>query len=287
MNGFMLMPAIRTVLIRYMQKLSGSLDTFVNKIQNTDLLTKQEKEILVRNSELVNKHKGDRCFIIANGPSLGSQDLSLLKTEITFTVNGFWKHPVVKEWQPTYHSVIDKAFFTDEEKIKEFWKNITSNIPSSTFFIPLLRGYEANRKHLFTPFDQTYYIATSGPPSPKIDLTKLMQGFQSCSAIALALAIYMGCNPIYLIGFDHDYLAYRGIDHHFYSGPIVRDHKHGVVPLTELSSFESEIKSMLKLWSNYKSLSIAAAKKNIQIFNATEGGYLDLFERRSYSSLFE
>jgi len=36
------------------------------------------------------KHKGERCFIIGNGPSLRNTDISLLEDEITFGVNGIF-----------------------------------------------------------------------------------------------------------------------------------------------------------------------------------------------------
>jgi len=35
-------------------------------------------------------HKGERCFIIGNGPSLQQTDLSLLKGEYTFGMNRFF-----------------------------------------------------------------------------------------------------------------------------------------------------------------------------------------------------
>ena len=34
-----------------------------------------------------NKHDGQRCFIIGNGPSLTAEDLNLLKNEVTFAAN--------------------------------------------------------------------------------------------------------------------------------------------------------------------------------------------------------
>lgn len=36
-----------------------------------------------------NKHAGERCFILGNGPSLKKTDLSLLKREISFGLIGF------------------------------------------------------------------------------------------------------------------------------------------------------------------------------------------------------
>ncbi|MCI0854684.1 MAG: hypothetical protein J4N91_09695, partial [Chloroflexi bacterium] len=33
------------------------------------------------------RHRGERCFVIGNGPSLKQTDLSLLKEEFTFGMN--------------------------------------------------------------------------------------------------------------------------------------------------------------------------------------------------------
>src|SRR5690625_3210612 len=36
---------------------------------------------------LKNKHKGEKCFIVATGPSLTIEDLEKLQNEITFSMN--------------------------------------------------------------------------------------------------------------------------------------------------------------------------------------------------------
>ena len=42
-------------------------------------------DILKNNKKFKNIHEGKRCFIIANGPSIKTQDLRLLKNEICFS----------------------------------------------------------------------------------------------------------------------------------------------------------------------------------------------------------
>ena len=281
----MILPGIRTLIAWYFEKRARILISAAEHIKNKDLLLDFEKAIIARNSKFRDIHKDRRAFVIVNGPSLKKQDLSLLKNEITFTVNGFWKHPVIEHWQPTYHSLIDPAYFKDEPNIIDFWNEMNAKIPKSTLFIPLFRGYERNKKFNFTTRGNIYYIATMGDPFPSVDLTRLVQGFRSVSACALAEAIFMGCNPVYLLGFDHDYLAYRGIDHHFYEGGTFKGHENEYIPISEISSYDKEMISMLALWANYKSLLKVAIKKDIKIYNATDGGYLDVFKRVSFNSI--
>ena len=67
-------------------------DRIAGKTASIGLLS-CERALLARNSVFRNRHKGQRCFVIGNGPSLKTQDLSLLAREITFVMSGFWKHP--------------------------------------------------------------------------------------------------------------------------------------------------------------------------------------------------
>lgn len=263
------------------------MQSAADRIKNLDLLTKSEKEIIGKNSKFKDLHKGQRAFLIVNGSSLKKQDLSVLKNEITFTVNGFWKHPIIEIWQPTYHSLLDPQFFKNNANTNGFWKELDIKIPKSTLFLPLLRGYEGNKKFDLTTRENVYFIASTGDPFPSVDLTKMVQGFRSVSSCILAQAIYMGCNPIYLLGYDHDYLAQWGKDLHFYEGPTISTENNQPVqvaaPVT--NTYELEMKSLLMLWANYKSLLSVADKQNIKIFNATDGGYLDVFERVPFNSI--
>jgi hypothetical protein len=40
-------------------------------------------------------------------------------------------------------------------------------------------------------------------------------------------------------------------------------------------------------WKGYENLQDFAVQSNIQIFNATNGGFLDVYERADYNSLVE
>lgn len=284
--SFKMLPTVaRIVTSRTLTKISGFAMNFSLHLDDLNLLTNEEKEILSRNAIFKDRHKGQRGFVIVNGPSLKKQDIRLLNKEITFVVSGFWKHPVIEHWQPTYYSILDKNFFTDEDSVRTFFAEMNNRIKESTFFLPLLRGYDFNKKHGYVDFDKTYYIAANGEPFPSVDLTSLIQGFAGVSAFALAQAIYMGCNPIYLLGFDHDYLANRGVDHHFYDGGTIKDAKNASVPLADRIPYDVEMEANLRLWKNYRSLQAVAEKANIKIFNATMGGYLDVFDRVSYEEI--
>ncbi len=273
------------VVVKLLRSLSFKLILFSKELDKILILTKEEKKLLSRNAQFKDRHKGQRAFIIVNGPSLKDQNIELLKNDLTFVVSGFYRHEVIKKWQPTYYSIVDKNFFNGSEQSATFFKRLNEVIHGSTFFIPLFRGWETNRTHKLLPEDRTYYSALAGVPNDQLDFARVVQSFQGVSAYALAQAIYMGCSPIYLLGFDHDYLANRGVDRHFYSGGTIPGAAGNAVTLADRIPYDTEMEANLKLWKNYRSLHRIARKKGIKIYNATIGGYLDVFERTNFEEL--
>ena len=57
---------------------------------------------------LKDKHKGQRCFVIGNGPSLRISDLDRLKDEITFASNKIYLAFEETDWRPTYYTAVDR-----------------------------------------------------------------------------------------------------------------------------------------------------------------------------------
>ena len=76
-------------------------------------LTENESRLL----SYKNKHVGERAFIIGNGPSLNKLDLTLLKDDYTFGVNGIFLNREKMGYDPTYYVVED--VFVAEDRAKE------------------------------------------------------------------------------------------------------------------------------------------------------------------------
>ena len=273
-----------TFLSRRMRSASAWLEDRAAQVEARRALTPAQRALLQRNAVFKDKHKGQTAYVLVNGPSLGRQDISGLGQHITFVVSGFWKHDAVLSWQPTYYSLLDKNFFIDHPAMRTFYDNLRERIHASTFFVPLYRGFDAVAQRALLPPDRTHYVACVGRTTPSNDLTGIVQSFQGVSAFALAQAIYMGCSPIYLLGFDHDYLANRGVDRHFYTGGTVSGHEQVNVPLADRVPYDEEMAANLKLWANYRSLKAIAERQGCQIFNATDGGYLDVFPRARFEA---
>ena len=53
------------------------------------------------------KYKGQRCFIVGNGPSLNLEDLNKLKNEKTFAFNRIYYIFDKTEWRPSFYITED------------------------------------------------------------------------------------------------------------------------------------------------------------------------------------
>ena len=159
--------------------------------------------------------------MIGTGPSLARQDLTPLGNEITFTLSGFWKHPIVEQWQPTYYCFSDPLLFDGSPVMTDFFKALTERVTESTFFVPL-SAFKVVEEHSLLPLERTYGVAFEGDLSTDtvadVDLTQPVPGIMNVAQLCMMLAIYMGLSPIYLLGLDHDWLSHTGETKHFYAG---------------------------------------------------------------------
>jgi hypothetical protein len=250
-------------------------------------LSAAQKNVLRENEKLRNRHAGQRCFVIGNGPSLATQDLRPLASEITFVMNAFWKHPILDEWQPTYFCFADPVWHDGSEAVTEFFDSVRERTPNAEYIFPL-DGKPIVEKQSLLPLESTYFFAYQEQPiglsvADTFDLTGPVPYPFSASQLAIMAAMFMGCTPIYLMGLDHDWLAHRGQDTHFFSGRSLENHDTATGELN--TPYDADMQALWKLWQGYRRLGSLAQSHGIQIFNATNGGFLDVFERVRYESL--
>lgn len=221
-------------------------------------------------------HRAERCFIVGNGPSLNSMNLAPLQGEITFGMNRIYLGFERFGFRPTYYTVED--VFVAEDNSAEI--NALSGMVK---FLPLDLAHclADDAETCWVDFQRLY------KPYPQFseDAAEKIYWGSTVTYLAIQLAYYMGCDPIYLIGVDFDYkvpqhaegqeeITSREEDvNHFhpaYFGPGKRWHNprlDRVLPSYELA---------------YEFLS---ARKR-RILNATLGGKLEAFPRVDYTSLF-
>lgn len=244
-------------------------------------------DLIKRNAVLRNRHAGRRCFLVGNGSSLLKQDLHPLKDEITLVGNRFFNHPIVNEWQPTYYCLADPAYFDREDLISEFYPALRQRIQYSTFVVSVAGAPLVNERKVLPP-DQTYYVQFGAELTHQevfwVELTETIPAVMNVMQLAMMTALYMGCNPIYLMGMEHDWLANwvckDAWKQHFYQdGPIEKE------MFNETYRYRQELECQLRLWYGYEHLLAFLQRSGRMIINATAGGVLDVFPRQKYEDV--
>jgi hypothetical protein len=267
--------------------LSGKQAALYAEARQAGSLKRGWREILAKNNRFDGVHAGQRAFIIGNGSSLKDQQIDVLRDEITFVVSGFWKHPDASIVKPKYYVFADPLFFDGERAAEVFFENLRQVIHHSTYFIPFTARAAVEKMHLL-PESQVSYIAMgrhmktlriTGP-----DPTKIMPHVSTVIQLAILMALYMGIEEIYLLGLDHDWLAHREEDRHFYEGQTLPGHSKVVSALSGWP-YKRLMEDQLKLWNDYEVLKEVALKAGCRIWNSTRGGFLDVFDRIAYEEV--
>jgi hypothetical protein len=275
---------------RAVRKIGNELVRTANRLPVRDLPSKAQLQALRGNAAFKNKHRGKRCFVIGTGPSLATQNVELLADELTFVMNAFWQHPVIDKWQPDYHFLSDPIYFDGSEHSLGFLRAMTERLHESTFFVPLHFKQRIIDGRMM-PLERTNWIGFGaefhepGKKVDRLDLTGMVPTPRSVSQLCIMAAIYMGCSPIYLLGLDHDWLAHTGLNRHFYEGNAGLDGHPAIKPALTHLGYRINMESQLILWTGYEKLRDLAEAEGCQIINATNGGFLDVFDRADYEAV--
>lgn len=217
---------------------------------------------------------------MGGGPSLKKIDPSHLVDEATFGVNGIY---LIRDWLgflPTYLVVEDKLVVSDRGAD-----------------IGALRGpvkfYDDRYNPQIPPDDRTVnirmfddYSDYPGFPEFSSDASRGVWCGGTVSYLCLQLAYYLEFDPVYLIGFDHNYVK---PDHVQADGVVWTS--RGEDP----NHFHPDYFGAGKKWHDprvdrmevaYHRASKEFAAVGRRVLNATVGGKLEVFPRVSYDSIF-
>ena len=218
-----------------------------------------------------NRHAGDRCFIIGNGPSLTITDLERVRSEITFAANKIYLAYDKTDWRPSYYVV------EDDHMIRQHHHEIRE-LKGSVKFVShdwelLFRGeaqtviYPRNLLDLdrFPMFSDNAY-------------RHVFCGYM-VTYISLQLAYFMGFSTVYLLGVDFNYAVdYKGTDTIIHAASHPSDH-------FTFRYFEpGEVRYAPQLKLAERAMHCARQfyeARQRKIWNATRGGKLEVFDRIS------
>lgn len=218
-------------------------------------------------SSLKNAHRGKRCFILGNGPSLNRMDLSGLKDEFTFGTNRLYLNFPNMGFVPSFYICVDDLL------IEQFSNDMGSINCTKFFDIAHVRPELSS--------SQTVYIEKNAAENKFFtDASEGYNGGGSATFVAMQLAYFMGFSQICLVGVDHSFVTTDGtglprgaVLNHFHPDY----HSHG------MRSYPPDRERM----ENSYQLAKGVCEFNGRvIIDTTPGGQLTIFPKVDFAEIF-
>ena len=230
-------------------------------------------------SDLKDRFKGERVFLLGNGPSLNKTPLYLLKNEYTMAFNRINLLFERLSWKPTFYTIADERVAHD---IKDEINKFTNDM--NYVFMPDIhpRGYTF--KNHFIDKKQIYWLDTYGKgfykTLPKVGINRTVAN------VGIQILAFLGFDRIYLLGVDMNYET-----------PKKTEKKDGrdwtSISDNDINHFDPRYFGKGKKYHNPLRIPDIMPKTkeftdsiDLDVFNAGYGGKLVVFPRVDFMSLF-
>lgn len=214
--------------------------------------------------------KNGEAVIVLNGPCVKKQHIERIYGKDIFFVNQGFRLPCYREVHPKYH------IFVDTKLIHGVWdvhwlEEILEMVPDITFAMPASWA----RTHLFDSYIERKV--------PIIWLPGKIAGVRGAgvSGAAFYLAQRLGYNRLYFTGFEATSFASILLSQasHFYGN----DSDEATLTASDIMKGyylnARHIRELIIISSRMK-------KKGVELYNLTEGGILQMFERKNFDDVF-
>lgn len=215
-------------------------------------------------------HRGERCFILGNGPSLKKTDLSKLRDEKTFGMNRIYLMFPELGFPTSYYLSVNSLVI---EQCAQDIRKLT---------VPKFLSWRSH--DLIQPTADTVFLHTTytGPKFAADARGRLWEG-ATVTYIALQLAFHMGFEQVILIGVDHNFTTKGKPNTTVVSQGNDPDHFNasyfGKGFRWQLPDLDTSEKGYLLARQAYE-------QAGRQVVDATIGGKLAIFPKVDYNSLF-
>ncbi len=232
------------------------------------------RESIRRLAALKNIHKGQRAFIIGNGPSLKQTDLTKLKNEFTFGMNCIYLLFPELGFSSTYFCSINDLV------IEQFNDDILA-LPMPKFLA--WRSHRHFNPQL--PINQlpTFVYTTYTGPRFAHDVRGRVWEGATVTNLALQLAFHMGFEKVILIGVDHNFTSKGEANKIVISQG---DDPNHVSPNYFGKGIRWQLPDLDTSEIGYALARDAYQKAGREVLDATVGGKLTIFPKADYNSLF-
>jgi hypothetical protein len=234
------------------------------------------RESISRVAKLKDIHKGERCFIIGNGPSLKNTDLSKLKNEVTFGMNRVYL--AFDEWGFSTSYLVSVNSLVIEQCADDF---LGLDVPmffswrSRDYFGAKIEDQKSNIHFLHTTY--------TGPKFAHDATRRLWEG-ATVTYVCLQLAFHMGFETVILIGVDHSFSTQGKPNTTIISQG---DDPNHFAPNYFGKGFRWQLPDLDTSEMGYWMAKRAYESVGRRVLDATVGGKLQVFEKAAYDRLFE
>jgi hypothetical protein len=226
------------------------------------------RKIFSPSVSLRNKHRSERCFIVCNGPSIEMDDLDKIAESniVSFGTNYIYKIFSQTAWRPDYYTLSDTILI---RQLGEIDKTVTCPKFINLDGAVLADGIEYDNAYFYSTNLKEIYLMNTIKPSVGTEMHNLSAGFTVCFYM-LQIAFYLGFKEIYIIGCDNT--SYHQSAKHIYDN-------NNSKKIFTVTDFSNEMNLQFSAARDY------AEKNGIEIYNATRGGELEVFERIDFDEI--
>ena len=233
------------------------------------------RDSITRIKDIKDIHRGKRCFIIGNGPSLRNTDVSYLRHEYTFGMNRIYL--AFDDWGFETSYLVSVNDLVIEQCVEDF---LALDMPR--FF--------SWRSHKFFPRD---LMSIQNPPiflhttytGPKFssDVSGRVWEGATVTNVCLQLVFHMGFEQAILIGVDHSFAAKGTPNMTVVSNGDDQSHFD---PQYFGKGFRWQLPDLDTSERGYWMAKDAFEAAGRSVLDATIGGHLQVFPKVVYESLF-
>lgn len=241
-------------------------------------------------------------IVMGNGPSLRkvlAEDMDLLMSDdhdrmaVNFAANA----PEFFELKPQHYTLADPHFFdgiSSDGNVARLWENLGSGDWEMSLWVPADRKRDKTLRELLKrngKITPRYYNLTpsdgSGPIVRKLtDMGLVMPRPRNVLIPAIMNAIRAGYKEIIIVGADHSWSRSLWVDDenrvvslqpHFY-----KDNEKELKRVAEEYAgyhLHDILNSLTIAFRSYFEIAEIARRKGVRVLNATEGSFIDAFER--------
>lgn len=256
-------------------------------------------------SEFRDKHAGERCVIMGNGPSLNKMDMNVFAGETVFAANSIFLLFDRIKWRPTYYSCVDTRVLPD---IAPEIEAMRTHNPNMSFFFPKTlsiydgTGTRLDSREIVSPDPKTWFFTQQNmdrrhlPHSAfSLDANSFLCTPNTVTLTLMQLAFYMGFSDIYLIGCDTSYTVAESVKK---EGPTGNDGSQLFLTSTQDDDdnhFDKSYFGAGRKWHSpnvqdmifhYYQAAMMLEEAGTRVYNATVGGNLEVFPRIDYETVF-